>query len=294
MLAEQYELAKIGTESAVESTVESMATVRLDNGEDTVTSSMIHGGQTKTNTEPEAIPVAEAANYNGSWFNIQYERMQSPDFRDKFRRFLETHISSMKTGIAQSPLDKPEHFQLHYREQLDELDDNLNIVYSSVVYGLTKDVGGKSPGGLGHGKIGRPGTLYSNATNHDGAALSDRHKDIIAGHEAYHGIVDAQGSASQEVKSGFDWDMYDELIDTTSVKQPNYLRNPDELMARMAQFKNYFGMKSSEIFQAEHLRHLRAHYVRDTGLDNGISLMLNIITSKTEPNFIRIMNQLPL
>lgn len=245
-------------------------------------------------TYEETTPVAEAANYQESWFNLQHERMQSPEFRDKFKRFIKVHVSSMSLGAPQSSLDKPEHFQAHYQQQLGAFDDNLNNVYSSVKYGLSREVGGKTPGGLGHGKISQPGTLYSDAINQDGTPLTDRQKDIIAGHEAYHGMVDTQGSASQEVKSGFDWQAYDDLVDTASVKRPNYLRNSDELLARMAQFKNYFGMRGADTFQAEHLQYLRAHYVKDTGLDNGISVMLSMITPGTEAQFIKLMNQLPI
>ncbi len=279
---------------AITATTAEITAIDHDDDEPSGTLPNNYTGNQVEATYDETTPVAEAANYQESWFNLQHERMQSPEFRDKFRRFIEVHISSMSLGAPQSSLDKPEHFQAHYQQQLGAFDDNLNNVYSSVGYGLTREVGGKTPGGLGHGKISQPGTLYSDAIKQDGTPLTDRQKDIIAGHEAYHGIVDTQGSASQEVKSGFDWQAYDDLVDTASVKRPNYLRNSDELLARMAQFKNYFGMRGADTFQAEHLEYLRANYVKDTGLDNGISVMLSMITAGTEAQFIKLMNQLPV
>ena len=237
---------------------------------------------------------SEIENYKGNWFNLQQERMASPDFREKFQRFIEIHKSSLKAGEPSSVLDKPESFRAHYESQLDEFDDNLSRISGSVGYGNATEVGGKSAGSLGHGKIGETGTVYLDAIHQDGTRLTDEQKDIIAAHEAYHGMVDAQGSAAAEIKSGFDWNTYNELVDTKDVKQPSYLRNPDELTARMAQFKNYFGMQGGEQFTPDHLNYLRQHYIEDTGLDNDVSTMLKMITPATEKQFVKLMNELPL
>jgi hypothetical protein len=242
----------------------------------------------------DALLPAETANYQGNWFNLQHVRMQSPNFENKLAAFIGRHIASLTPGQAKSSLDKPENFQAHYQSQLNQFDANLERTYSLVNYGEAADTGGNSIAALGLGKIGQPGTVYSDGVTKTGQLLTDRQKDIIAGHEAYHGMVDAQGSASTEVKSGFDWEAFNGLVDHGSVAQPSYLREPDELLARMAQFKNYFGMSANEQFTAEHLAHARQHYVGDTGLDNGISLMLNIVTPNTEARFVELMNELPV
>ncbi len=237
---------------------------------------------------------AETANYSGNWFNLQYARMQSPAFRGKFAAFVGRHIGSLAPGQVESPLDKPESFQSHYQTQLEQFDTNLERVYSQVRYGEAAHVGGTSGAALGHGKIGQPGTVYADSITRTEESLTDRQKDIIAGHEAYHGMVDARGSAGAEVKSGFDWNTFSALIDNNEVNQPGYLREPDELLARMAQFKNYFGMSADEPFTAQHLDYVRQHYVEDTGLDNGVSTMLCIVTPETEVKFIELMNELPV
>jgi len=236
----------------------------------------------------------EIESYKGNWFNLQQERMSSPDFREKFERFIEEHKGSLNAGEPSSMLQKPESFQSHYQSQLDEFDANLERISGSVGYGNAAEVGGKSAGSLGHGRIGETGTVYLDAIHQDGTPLTDEQKDIIAAHEAYHGMIDAQGSAAAEIKSGFDWGAYNELVDTTDVKQPSYLRNPDELTARMAQFKNYFGMQGGEQFTPDHLDYLKQHYLEDTGLDNGISTMLKMVTPATETQFIELMNKLPV
>lgn len=245
-------------------------------------------------TIPEALPLAETANYQGNWFNLQYARMQSPDFRAKFGSFIDRHIGSLTPGQPTSSLDKAENFQAHYQAQLDNFDASLTHIYSQVQYGEATNVGGVSAADLGHGNIGQPGTLYADGVDKHQQPLTDRQKDIIVGHEAYHGMVDAKGSAGSEVKSGFDWDAFNALIDSGNVAQPSYLREPDELLARMAQFKNYFGMRTNEQFTAEHLTYVRQHYVEDTGLDNGASLMLSIVTLNTEARFVELMNELPV
>ena len=140
-------------------------------------------------------------------------------------------------------------------------------------YGNAAEVGGKSAGSLGHGKIGETGTVYLDAIHQDGTPLTDEQKDIIATRGiSWHDWRSRLAVA--EIKSGFDWNTYNELVDTTDVNSRATLRNPDELTARMAQFKNYFGMQGGEQFTADHLNYLRQHYIEDTGLDNGVSTML--------------------
>jgi hypothetical protein len=248
--------------------------------------------------QPESVAnvlsPAETANYSGNWFNLQHARMQSPAFRGKFVAFVERHIGSLSTGHAESPLDKSENFQSHYQTQIEQFDANLERIYSQVGYGVATDVGGVSRTALGHGKIWQPGTVYTDSVTRVEEPLTDRQKDIVSGHEAYHGMVDTRGSAGAEVKSGFDWNAFNALIDSNEVNQPGYLREPDELLARMAQFKNYFGMSSDELFTAQHLNYVRQHYVEDTGLDNGVATLLGIVTPETEARFIELMNELPV
>ncbi len=66
--------------------------------------------------------------------------------------------------------------------------------------------------------------------------------------------------------------------------------NPMEIAERMAQLKNYFGMKGDELFTSEHLAYARVNYIRDTGLDNDMTLFFQAITPETEPEFIRLIN----
>jgi len=58
----------------------------------------------------------------------------------------------------------------------------------------------------------------------------------------------------------------------------NYLTMPDEIIERMSQLRNYFGLSAKDVFTPEHLEYARAHYVSDTGLDNQMSLLMNVVT----------------
>ncbi len=69
-----------------------------------------------------------------------------------------------------------------------------------------------------------------------------------------------------------------------------YLNNPMELVERMSQLKNYFGMSGSEIFTKKHLYYAKEHYVLDTRMDNFMTDFFNVITPETEDAFIEVMN----
>lgn len=69
-----------------------------------------------------------------------------------------------------------------------------------------------------------------------------------------------------------------------------YLFSPMEIIERMSQIKNYFGMSGDEIFTREHLVYARENYVKDTGLDNWMVLFFKSIKPEKEDRFVEIMN----
>jgi hypothetical protein len=236
----------------------------------------------------------EQANFQGDWMVLQQQRMMSPDFRDKFERYLQRHIPSLMEGEP-GRFDKATKFRPHYENQVGEFDLNMQHVYSAVIYGRAKSIGETNPPtNLGHGKIGEQGRLYSDAVTLDGKELTVRQRNIVAAHEAYHGMVDAQGSAVAEVQSGFDLDAYHAIVDNGEIHRPSYLKEPEELLARMAQLKNYYGMAAGDVFTADHLEHARGHYVNDTELNNGMSVFFRMITPNTNDRFLQLMNELPV
>jgi hypothetical protein len=69
-----------------------------------------------------------------------------------------------------------------------------------------------------------------------------------------------------------------------------YLSDPVEIIERMSQLKNYFGMTGDEVFTREHLRYAREHYIKDTKLDNFMQEFFLSITPETEDAFLVLIN----
>jgi hypothetical protein len=63
-----------------------------------------------------------------------------------------------------------------------------------------------------------------------------------------------------------------------------------EISARMAQLKNYFGMRGHEEFTKAHLDYAREHYVEDTGMNNNMAEFFHIIHPETEAKFLELIN----
>lgn len=88
-----------------------------------------------------------------------------------------------------------------------------------------------------------------------------------------------------------------EIVDLPTKEQvldsiKNYLANPMELIERMSQLKNYFGMSGDEVFTKLHLQYAREHFISDTKLDNHMSEFFQSITEDTEGMFIKLINSL--
>jgi hypothetical protein len=237
--------------------------------------------------------IAETANYEGNWLLAQQERMDDPDFKAKYEDMVQDSLPQLKEGRA-SIFVKPEDLQSYHQGLAGSVDTRREHVYSAVGYAPASQFNAK-PHHTGVGSIGERGTVFADATTREGVPLNDRQKDIIAAHEAYHGMVTLPKAASEKVKSGIDAEaLYNYQPSAGEMFQPNYLNNADELTARMAQLKNYFGMKGGEDFTKAHLDYARSHYVEDTGLDNAMSLMMKMVTPKTESEFIHLMNTFPI
>jgi hypothetical protein len=69
-------------------------------------------------------------------------------------------------------------------------------------------------------------------------------------------------------------------------------KNPDEIIERMSQLRNYFGMKGDEEFTKEHLVYAKINYIKDTGWPLQIRPFLDAITESSENNFLDVINNL--
>ena len=241
-----------------------------------------------------------AANYPGDWTQLLQSRMLDEKTQQKFIEQRKLAIPAMREGMP-GVLDKPKSFASHYEDQIANYEDAVNKVFSVTNIGSAIEHG-KRPHHLGMGNINEPGTVFSDAELKTGAKLSIRQKNIIEAHEKGHGLRDftspqdvAEIRTVIDQKALRDLQQAQESSQNADTRFPiNYVQMPEEIIERMAQLKNYFGMSADEEFTTQHLEYARANYIKDTGLDNGISTFFSCITDKTNGAFLSIMNKYPI
>lgn len=231
-----------------------------------------------------------SANFQGNWTNVALARMQSVDFKSKFNNWIKMNAAALPDTLT--PMSREKTTADQYVTRIDEFDSAHENVSSHVTYSPAAEHA-HTPNALGTSTgFGENAVLFSDAQ------LNDRQKDIIVAHEMYHSLVDSQGAtAKQVVLEAFNtneithWNEEQKNANSDKRAPIKYMTSPDELMARMAQLKNYYNMQDDEPFTKEHLDYARSHYVDDTGLDNNMTLFFRMARDKA---FIDKMNTLPL
>lgn len=246
-----------------------------------------------------------SANFPGNWTQLLHERMLDQVTKDKFIAQRNEAASAMKTGPLEFR-DKPTQFKEHYQKQIEDYDRRIENIFSITETGRASDFG-KSPHTLGVGDIDKPGAVFVDAVNKNNLPLSVRQKNIVEAHEKGHGLRDFESPVDKtEIRNVIDREVAESLLQQYREKESNgekgergrfnysYLTRPEEIIERMAQFKNYFGMGAKEQFTEAHLDYIRANYILDTGLDNGVSNLLACITPRTTASFLEIINKYPI
>ena len=240
--------------------------------------------------------ITASANYPGDWTNLLYKRLIDPITKEKFILQRTEAMKYMKDDPAM--VSRREMPKVHYQDQIDEYEKNIEHVFSMTEVGPAESFGsrGKNLGNMGNMGVG---AVFSDA-EHTNTPLSNRQKNIIEAHEKGHCLRDFVSSYDrQEIQSSIDNKIITKLNalrQTNGIERiaPSYVSNPMEIAERMAQFKNYFGMGANDIFTKQHLDHIRERYVQDTGLDNGVSDLLYVVTPETEKTFLAIINKYPI
>ncbi len=161
-----------------------------------------------------------------------------------------------------------------------------------------------SSGETAPGKVGiicgqNPSGLYESALT----------KNIAEAHEKGHVIRHFHDTSffSQKIRFVFDFNLinisqeeyqqaierihqdisFDEYIDFLR----DYMERTDEIIERMSQVKNYFGMSGTEEFTQEHLNYAREYYVQDTRMYRlQIQPFFDAIVD--DEGFVKLMNSL--
>jgi hypothetical protein len=257
-------------------------------------------------TEREALlgeRITASANYPGDWTGLLYERMTDPHTKELFISQRTLAMQSMLSGIPNTFENKPQQYQQHYQNQIDTYDERVASIFNHTNVGLASEYN-KNPRNLGQNKLGQPGVVFTDAT-HQGILLTARQKNITEAHEKGHGFRDFTSSYDrQEIKAAIDTQALETLTTQRRREEQSgksegrfssmYVEKPEEIIERMAQFKNYFKMGATDKFTKEHLEHIREHYVADTRLDNGVTDLLFCVTPKTEATFLKLINTYPI
>jgi len=244
------------------------------------------------------------ANYNGDWTSLLYERLKNPKIKEKFLSFKEKYPTAEERvskefekknedGLTlEKPTDLPKDL---YEKTIADYDENLEKVFRSTRYHYSEgtnfdgskveEVNTHAPknGGVSYG-YGDEGSVFVDAKTKDGVPYSPKEKNIIEAHEKAHGVF---GNLTKEEKKHI-WNVFEH-----AKIGYGYSKNPEEILIRLTQIKNYFGFKGDEEMTLNRLRYAKAHYIEDVGLDNNMSQFFEAITPEKEQAVVDLMNQYP-
>lgn len=242
--------------------------------------------------------IKTSSNYPGDWTLLLRDRMLDPITKEKFIETREATMPNMKQEqIPQKSGDgisyiKESDYKEYYQKQIDIYDETVQRIFNSTHVEESSEYN-KKPENLGKGEIGFPGVVFSDAIK-DGRELTLREKNIIESHEKGHGLRDFVSSDQQDFRQSIDMDVIRQNDSETGIRQIGYLRTADEIAERMAQLKNYFGMKAEDIFTKDHLKYAADNYITDTSLDNNMTVFFKAITERTADKFMDTINKYPL
>lgn len=211
----------------------------------------------------------------------QQARLLHPETQAKFleeyaRQAAETEAAKeiTTTGINLGSRAKKASTELNpsnYEQIVKQVHGPSEFVPSST-YGLRPENLGVSRG------FGSPGTVFTDAPINKAA------QQVIEAHEKTHGVF---RSYSKEMLQDLQ-----NSINTPKLGGYSSRNTPDEILARMAQFKNALGQDAAQTFTKADMDIIRQHYAREV-VDNNITDMLKAIPkgSKQESQFIKNMNK---
>ncbi|MCX6703583.1 MAG: hypothetical protein NTV02_02765 [Candidatus Zambryskibacteria bacterium] len=272
--------------------------------------------------------IEKSSNFEGNDSVLLYERLQHPgvkkqilDLMSEFEQTKEpvriTSYDVDEVGNFIETSSSEEERKIKNREELEkELDERVKAVFHSTDIEHDEVVVGSFSKGKGD-----VGTIFLRGINpDDGKKYSIKQLSIIEAHEKGHGIRDFMGAGEifkSKIRSGFDFSklsieekMRKEFIeiemqeafnttekreideDSVNKRILDYFMQPNEIIERMSQLRNYFGMKGIEVFTREHLQYAKNNYTKDTGMGMQIQLFFDAITPETEEKFLELINTL--
>lgn len=258
------------------------------------------------------LDIEKTANYEGNDSLLLYERIKNKEIREKiidmfceYQDSIEPPERLFKNGkeISVSEWKK----ELKSREEIGkELDEKINRVFLSTDIDYSLGIKSHTDGD------NEVGLIFNNGINPDtNRKWSQKQLSISESHEKGHCIRNFYTpgkSFKEKILSGFDFsniEIPNKIIEQAKLKNKDipeelikenfifYWSRPTEIIERMSQLKNYFGMKGTEKFTKEHLDYAKLHYSKDTGLgEYSMKTFFDAITPEKEKNFLGLMNSL--
>lgn len=230
--------------------------------------------------------------FEGNWTLLQKERnIYNKPLYIQILRTLEEELSQ-KEDIQYEKNNIEVILKKYYKNEdkeavrniIENFETFVDSVYSKTGYIESKELY-KTPENLGVYSRGETYVFRDAVTkneNGDRVPISDKQKDIIDAHEKTHAMYEIlPNEIRDKIKQPFSG-----RLDGYKDKHQS-----DEILARMAQIKNFLGFSSNEVFTKEHLDFIRRNYVDNTGLDNTMKSFLDKI--ENENLFISNMNTVP-
>lgn len=261
--------------------------------------------------------IKKCANFEGNETLLFYERLQNPEIREQlintYLKYYDTQdkpLLMLEYDEKGNSIDVTDKWQktVKTREQINqELEQKIKSAFSQTGIDYSKD------GMSCMNDIYGYGTIYLHASNpQTGEKYSQKQLSITEAHEKGHffrDFLDAGKLFKTEIREGFDFSEVEidnkhleKIKKESKFEEPteliirnviDYFEMPIEIMERMAQLKNYFGMKGSEKFTKQHLDYAKENYIKDTGMpDSQIKPFLDAITPETEEKFLHLINTL--
>lgn len=248
-------------------------------------------------------PIETSANYEGNHTLLFLERLNNPKVRAKLVESLTSE------HLFEHKLSEKDH-DLIRKIVEDALNQRIKLVFNStnVVFDEKHNPA--------FGDLNEPGWVCPYAEQFEtGERYSKKFLSIAEAHEKGHGVrkYNPGSDVGKWIESGFDFSnvkireedivpyrafinkhretpLSDEEIRKEAIR--TFQRAPHELVERMAQLKNYFGMKGDEKFTKEHLEYARKHYGKYMGWPMQTNLFFDSITEETEVKFLEVINNL--
>ncbi len=219
--------------------------------------------------------IKNASNFEGNWSKVFYQRLLHPI---TVERYVESRILRKRFNGTDDEFDTIKNQYLA----------SISKVFNHTNYGIASSFkdeygDGYMPQNKGVGKYHEPATVFSDAVTHKGELMSEHQKSIIEAHEQAHGVLDLMSDDQKRFLISLVDDYYISGYKTKT-------QAAQEILAKISQIKNYFGMVGDEIITEMHIDYAAQHYINDTNLNNSIGAFLKSIKPERKGDMIRFMN----